>query len=358
MGGLYLSRHGTLTLKPAQIGWIYYGNTNSPFLQSLFSSPIRFLEKGQKMAAFSIDLTNSRAKLDNAAQYVFSATQYRAENEARTVPLYLNFLHGLKDNLMVGFVLETLRQTDSNESQTTVDARDFSRSDDLQSSIDTWQWRVGPSVEFLSSDNALHRFVFHYKRLRWERNGNGSRTTPDTVFKDIFDDTNVDKSWSFGYAFHRFWNASPPSLQAYLADWNHDFGNRLPAGGFHFRGEFFLDGAKNDREYVSLYDQSRIESEFRSMEAQLMTGYGAFNWLELAWKTQLERNWQGSIRVVRNHEPVPGFEERWANTMTWQNTFVVNFANYRYAERLRSRFGWYATSAFDQLYGSLLLPGM
>jgi hypothetical protein len=169
---------------------------------------------------------------------------------------------------------------------------------------------------------------------------------------------NLDKRWSFGYAFHRFGNAPPPSLQAYLADWNHDFGNRLPAGGFHFRGEFFLSGAKSDRESVSLYNQARIESEFRSMEAQLMAGYGVFDWLELAWKAQLERNWNGVIRAVQNHDPVPGFQERWGNTMTWQNTFVMNFANYRYGERLRQRFGWYATSAFDQLYGSLLLPGM
>jgi hypothetical protein len=137
----------------------------------------------------------------------------------------------------------------------------------------------------------------------------------------------------------------------------------LPAGGLHLRGELFVGGGKNDQESVSLSNQPsgeqyRDEYEFRSVEAHVMAGYGAFDWLELAWKTQFEKNWQGSIRLSRNHEPVPGFQERWGNTMTWQNTFVVNFANYRYNERLRYRFGWYMTSAFDQLYGALLLPGM
>jgi hypothetical protein len=360
VSGLYFSHHGTLTLKPVQIGWIYYGNTNSPFLQSLFSSPIRFVEKGQKLAAFSIELTSSRSKAENNAQNLLSTIQSRAESEARTSPLNLNYLHGLKDNLMVGFVLEASRQTNSNESQNIVDASDLSRS---QSSIDTWQWRVGPSVEFLTSDNALQRFMFYYRRLRWKGNGDNLSTRPDTVFKSVFDATNIDKSWMFGYAFHRFWNAPPPSLQAYLADWNHDFGNRLPAGGFHFRAEFFVGGGKSDHESVSFYsqprgEQNRSEAEFRSMQAHVMAGYSAFDWLELAWKIQLERTWQGSIGLERNHEPIPGFQERWGNSMTWQNKFVVNFANYRYNERLHSRFGWYTTSAFDQLYGALLLPGM
>ncbi len=354
LSGLYLSNNGKLTLKPAQVGWIYYGNTTIPFLPSLFVTPIRFLQKGQTMASFAADMTNLHEDGVTVQQDNNRKSDQRRKIENRTLPLNLDLLYGLNDNLMLGLGVEASEEIHDVEDKAAFTDPFLSRMVAHRASIEAKQFRFGPHVDFLRSEKDLHRLTFDYKRLQQELNH--LSTSLDSVVINS-GQLNVDKSWSFGYAFHRFWNVPPPSLPAYLADWNNDFGNRLPAGGFHLKGEIFFGGGKRDIELMNLTDQSHTERESRSLAAHLSASVGISNWLEFAWKTQIERSWREVLLIKRSGSSFTEINSG-INNITWLNAIIVNFANYRYTERLRTRFGWYEMSAFDQLYGPLLLPGM
>jgi hypothetical protein len=357
LNGSYLSRQGKLTLKPPHLAWAYYGNLAIP--KGLFATDVQFLQQGQIMATYSSDLSSVHTNQISVRQDSFSTIErtieYTNNGETRTLPITLNLLYGLENNMMLGVALAASDYKQELISRTNEKTPGFSKIDIGSSSRDNRSIGLGSYVDFLSSDRNFHRLKFSLRKNREEIDvlsiNSGSVVYKNGYFSDR-------RSWNIGYAFHRLWNVTPPSLPAYLANWNNDFGNRLPAGGFHFRGEISLEGDNQRSENSNLNGQSTIENESRSMEVLFAPRFGVFDWLSLMWSTQLYRRWIRAARSTQNGILDPNFKDDWGNTQTWSNNFVAEFANYRYSERLRPHFGWYDMSAFNQLYGPLLLPGM
>jgi hypothetical protein len=162
-----------------------------------------------------------------------------------------------------------------------------------------------------------------------------------------------NERWNLGYVLHYLRKVEPTSQEAFLADWNGTFGNRLPAHAFHLIGKAVTSFSKNKRED---WDTSRSRfyqwdsDESRHHTASLTGIYGVSDWLEVGGKAEYFKLRYQSAWF--NHpEPVAG------ESSFWRSALSLSFANYRYEERFKERFGWEQIREFDRLYGPLLLGG-
>lgn len=349
LSAVYLNHNGQLALKPAQLGWLYYGNETHPILQSGFISPICFLEKGQTMLSFSGSLNNSHTEQTSMQKEDSPTRSSSFKTDTETFPLNLSLLNCVNDNLTVGFELQAVDETGTSESAS---MGYLSSPEAFRGSNHTKQVKLGPHLDFAGSEKFLHRIEFVYDKSRFTTNGSTISSDSTVQESDSFE---FERTWSLGYALHHFGNVPPPSLPAYLANWNNDFGNRLPARGLHLRWEIFFRGEKAEMEYGYVDGQHQIKRDSRSMDTQFAANFGVSNWLELAWEAQLTRNW---TRLSGNDSESGLVFDLWRNSVILKNALLLSFANYRYSERLRHRFSWNEMSTFDQLYGTLLLPGM
>ncbi len=321
----YFSQDGVVTLAADQRNWMYFGNSSLPFFESVFETPITFLTPGQTYLSFG-------GTFQQGDFSIFNTETLSSEIATRSRQSQFNFeaLFGLRRNLVLGLSVHP----------------DVERETQNENSDNQFSISLAPRVEFLSAKNTLHRFSFQYDYLRNEQQPPGENIA-STPGNSTLLTTNFLKRWSFRYGFNRLWNTKPLTTSAFLANWNDDFGNRLPRGAIRLSAEILADVERitNDRQRDNLRTVSQEKNQ--SIHLQTTASYGLFDKLEIGWKTELNRRWGKRSEVAL-----------WNNRLFWRNALEISFANYRFEEKYRSRFGWQQVSNFNRLFGPLLYRGM
>lgn len=321
LGLSYISQGGVFRLNRTPLLWMHYGDIKSPFMGSLFENSVLFPSKGQKMLSLTGDLARQDSKLTSS-----EIANTPTDTESRESSVNLVFRYGLTNDLALGLSVVPRHKSDT---------QNFD-------SNSSYAIEIAPRIDYATSRSSLHRLMFQYEYLENEQEPiDVGQSINSIVTKNFF------RKGEVRYAFHQLWNVDAPTGDSFLANWNDDFGNRLPLHSLHFRMEMLVKNERyrNERQLDDIYSSSLEKNQ--ALQFHVTTQYGLFDWLEIAWRTDVDRRWGKSDQNAQ-----------WNNRISWRNSFVLNFANYRYSKHLEHRFGWYDINSFNQLHGPLLSRDM
>ncbi|MGH7596966.1 MAG: hypothetical protein ACREOI_11480 [bacterium] len=336
--GVYLSDGGNIRLAPAQLAYAYYALPFNAFMRNTAERPAIFLLPRQTMIQLTGNLWQRRfeTKLTQLANAPF-AQQQALSSDFSWANLELAYV--LNRRLTFGFAAQPMREESQSHS---------SREDgQFQQTADRTSFNVVPWLDFLAARQVLHRFSGWYFFSDATSSSFASPPPSRTEFQGTF------KSWQANYTLHYLGRVEAPSLEAFLADWNRVFGNRLPAHGLHLIGRAAMTSSQNAnvRPGIIGADYFGPESKNRTYEISLAGLYGLADWLELGAKTDYSKNRDEETLDFSSGNSI---HERSSRI----HTITLSFANYRYEARHKERFGWEQIREFDRLHGPLLLGGM
>jgi hypothetical protein len=335
--GLYLSEGGRIQLTPYQLAFTYYALPHSSFLQN--DRSFRILSPSQSM----LDVWGSEQNLEFSVGYGsmssgFSSSDYSTSMSHRNISI--EFIHAFSRRVTFGVDLRTSRDTGRNDNSGP--AYDYHQLNKITSPS------FASRIEIFGSKQILHRLggLFYSSDLDQTitRDANGTKEIRTQAYK----------TWRVDYSIHYLKNPTPTSMEAFLADQHQIFGNRLPARGFHWIGRASTDFSRGNADILTptVPNTSTWEAESRYYDLSTVAIYGLSNWLEVGWKASYRRG------IGKSTDPSTIPTTSTDKSSEWSNSLVLSFANYRYENRFKDRFGWEQIREFDRLYDPLLLGGM
>jgi hypothetical protein len=339
--GLYLSQAGQTHLTPDQLAFAYYAVPQSIFLHN--DRPFRILSPKQSM----VDISGDTRSMEYSVRYDTTRSEFSTIEDSDSGSgqnLNIELMHTF--NRCVSFGLDLLSSQSTFRSGESGIGYDGIRYE-YHGRSRRKSFALAPRIEILGSKHILHRLGGQYD----------SSSLDDSMTRDLIGPKEswemIDKSWNLDYSIHYLKNPSLPSLEAFLADQNNVFGNRLPAKGLHWIGRTLTGLSKGKANSLTpIGPNTQHEGKARFYDFSTIAIYGLSNWFEAGWKV--------SYRLTRAESADPyAIPPSSTNKQTeWSNSLVLNFANYRYEDRFKDRFGWEQIREFDRLYGPLLLEGM
>jgi len=336
----YYSQGGRVRLTPSQLAFQYYAFPRPAVEMATYA--VRFLTPGQFMLNVRGDYRRFRTETESAdiPNGYFQSGKFQDRNF--TLP-ELNFIYAWKRRMTFSLAVRAI--IDESESTTRISGQEQSFRNDAH------QITLAPQLLYFSAENLLHhvsaQLAAHDSKSTSSDQyaGNGTYQVEGEFHSNI---------WRYDYSLHLLSAISPPALSAFLADWNHDFGNRLPPGVLHLSLQASAAASRfeNNRSSDNQLEFLINEETSRNYTGSAQGHYGLTNGIELG--TQLAYNWRKDDRW--DFEPSP--RRRIQKQKQWLGNFTLRFANYRFAERYRARFGWEQLREYDRLYGPLLLRGM
>lgn len=332
--GVYLSDGGRIKLTPAQLAYAYYA---VPLLNAT-ERPAIFLSPRQTMIQVTGYHRQFRFEMKLTQPTNPPFVQQQSLSGAFSLA-NLELAYALNRRLTVGLAAQPRREESQSHSS--------QQNGQFQQTAERTSLNVVPWLDFFSARQVLHRFSGWY----FFSDGTSSNfTSPPPIRTEL---QATFKSWQANYTLHYLGKVEAPALEAFLADWNQVFGNRLPAQGLHLIGRAAMTSSRNANVRPGLIgaDYFGPESKNRTYEISLTGLYGLADWLELGAKTVYSKN---------RDEPTRDFSSgnSTCESSTRFHVITLSFANYRYETRHKERFGWEQIREFDRLHGPLLLGGM
>ncbi len=336
----YYSQGGRLRLTPRQLAFQYYAFPR-PAVE-FQPHAFRFLTPGQFMLGVRSDYRKFHAEtqiVDVPNDY-FSSGEF---DERSFILPELNFVYAWKEQITLALAAQSLHGKSESAQRVPDREQDYSNNTD--------QIIIAPKIYYFSAERILHRFSARWSALD-SKGENVDHFAGNGTYK-VANKFNSN-SWSYDYTLHVLSAIAPPSLRAFLADWNDDFGNRLPPGVLHLALQASVSSFAYGNERTSQDMPVFIinDDETRTYSGAVQGLYGLTNDIEL----NAQWNYFRSRQERWNFEPSPA--RTLQKNEQWTGSFMLRFANYRFEERYQSRFGWEQLREYDRLYGPLLLRGM
>jgi hypothetical protein len=338
--GVYLSRGGDIELTPAQLAYAYYAVPFHASLRNAAELSPRFLSPGQTMLVLETNLQQNRFEVKLRG---IAAEPYLGEESFSNDFLWANLdvVHALSRRFAIGFSARPLREEMRGN---------LVRPDDRsQQTANRTSFYLSPWLDLLASRQILHRFSGWYY---FADGTNVSLLSPLLIQSETRRNSEV---WQANYALQYLGKVEAPAREAFLADWNSVFGNRLPAKGLHVLGRAAFTSSQNGTTYPQIIGTSNLgpESKGRLYELSFAGLYGLWDWLEIGGRVDYSNN--RDDLAASDFMPINSTRE----SSSRLHTIALSFANYRYeSRRHRARFGWEQIREFDRLHGPLLLGGM
>jgi hypothetical protein len=334
---IYLSHQGKVGLTDDQRAWVYYVEPYHRLLRQSQESTLRLLAPRQLMAFLAGDWSDRQAETTLRYLTPDGTFEQREVFESNSIRWSGDLVYAPNQHLNLGLAWKPSRDKFQNESGR------FTASSGFFNKATRHQFI--PRIDLFAFRQMLHRLDGLYTDTNFELSSNV--TLPPT-FNTSRGQSN---QWQANYTFHYLGLKEAPSREAFLADWNGIFGNRLPAGSVHLIGRVSRGRAnsKTNSATFGVTENSLTKNESRGQELALTVVYGLSDWLEAGGKTSY-------LRYTDETSTSFFTEERLRKQN--QHTLTLSWANYRYERQFQKRFGWEEISEFDRLHGPLLLGGM